>query len=117
MCSSTYGPPGNGRWLLRSFTQCWCPLARASRRCFTAGRASQLITAVARSWTNNPSPRFSTAGNHAGSRAICARSTSVSYSPLMSGVTASKRVKPTRARTSRKRWSWITASMPSLRLE
>ena len=64
-----------------------------------------------------PSPRFSTAGNHCGSRAICARSTSVSYSPWMSGVTASKRVNPVSARTSRKRWSWMTASMPSQRSE
>jgi len=42
-------------------------------------------------------------GNHCGSSAICARTTSVSYSPLMSGVTASKRVNPMSARISRNR--------------
>ena len=55
-----------GAWLLRSFVQRWCPLARPSSRCLTAGRASQLFTASARSWRKTPSPRFSTAGNHCG---------------------------------------------------
>ena len=47
--------------------------------------------------------------------AIAARSTSDSYSPWMSGVTASNRVNPARASTSRSRWSWMTDSIPALR--
>ena len=50
-----------------------------------------------------PSPRFSTAGNHAGSKAIEARSTSPSYSPSTFGMTGSNRVNPASARTSRNR--------------
>src|ERR1700674_101672 len=60
-----------------------------------------------------PSPRFSTAGNHVGSSARSARSTSLSYSPSMSGVTASNRVNPTRATTWRGLWAWTTAAMSS----
>ena len=114
VCSSTYGPPGNGRLALAVLRPALVPAREVHRAAARppAARASS-CTASARSWTKMPSPRFSTAGNHCGSSAICARSTSVSYSPLMSGVTASKRVKPTSASTSRRRWSWITASMPS----
>ena len=41
--------------------------------------------------------------------------TSVSNSPLMSGTSASKRVKPISASTSRRRWSWITVAIESVR--
>ena len=64
-----------------------------------------------------PSPRFSTAGNHAGSRAIEARSTSPSYSPSTFGMTGSSRVNPASASTSRNRCTWMTVSMASSRAE
>ena len=116
MCSSTYGPPGNGALALALLRPALCARSRgSSSRCLTAGAREPALHRVRReAGRTRPSPRFSTAGNHFGSSAICARSTSVSYSPLMSGVTASKRVKPTSASTSRRRWSWMTASMPSL---
>ena len=79
------------------------PFLMLFARFFTAGLSSHFFTDAARSWINTPSPRFSTAGNHWGSSAIWALSTSVSYSPLMSGVTGSSRVKPARAWTSRSR--------------
>ena len=72
---------------------------------------SQRSTASGSSSRKMPSPRFSTAGNQLGSSARSARSTSLSYSPLMSGVTASKRVNPISASTSRRRWSWTTAAI------
>ena len=115
VCNSTYGPPGNPRADLRCSAHRAWPLASASSRCFTAERSSHLSTASLRSRRNNPSPRFSTAGNQLGSSAMAARSTSESYSPWMSGVTASNRVKPARDSTSRRRWSWMTSAIPSTR--
>ena len=61
-----------------------------------------------------PSPRFSTAGNHVGSSAMSALSTSDSYSPSTFGITGSSRVNPASASTSRSRCTWMTDAMPSL---
>ena len=97
---------------MRRSAHCRWPSASDASRSTTAGRVSHALTAAACSPTKRPSPRFSTAGNQLGSSASAARSTSVSYSPSMSGVIASKRVKPASASTSRNRCSWMTGSIP-----
>jgi len=84
---------------------------------FRTGPQSHSITASARSCNTIPSPRFSTAGNQAGSSAMSARSTSASYSPSTFGITGSSRVKPASARTSRSLCTWTMEAMPSLRVD
>ena len=68
-------------------------------------REERAIDAPVANCTNTPSPRFSMAGNQLTSNARSARSTSLSYSPWMSRMAASRRVKPMSAITSRSRWS------------
>ena len=46
MCSSTYGPPGNGRLLLRVLRPALVPAREPSSRASTAGRSSQLLHRV-----------------------------------------------------------------------